>query len=98
MEFWNRVKKAKTSSKTKRLASQATSRHEWRERPEAIAKTMLWSFLEGRLPGVEILHEVPAGPGRMDLYIRFEGGERIVVELRARESGSRPITAPSPAA
>jgi tetratricopeptide (TPR) repeat protein len=91
MEFWQREKKSSksgfkpSSARTPEKTTQPS--HAWRPEPERTAKAILWSFLHGRLPGVEILHEVPAGPGRIDLFLRLEGGERVVVELKMLGNG-----------
>ena len=67
MEFWRRE----------------NEEHRWRSDPESLAKSMLWSYLQGHFQGrVEVLEEVRSGAGRIDLYLCFEGGLRIVTELK----------------
>lgn len=68
MRFWTR--------KTDRA-------HVWRERPEQYAQDLLHTYLEARF-GVraQILEEIPAGWGRVDLLVRFEGGLTVMVELK----------------
>ncbi len=55
----------------------------WRERPEQYAQDLLHTYFEARF-GVraQILEEIPAGWGRVDLLVRFEGGLTVMVELK----------------
>ena len=74
MQFWRRVPESK--------------KHKWKEEPEAHAKALLQAFLSGgALKGSEILEEVRAGWGRIDLYVRLAGGERVVIELKMLGAG-----------
>ena len=58
-------------------------KHKWASEPESLAKSMLWSFLQGLFQvRAEVLDEIRSGAGRIDLYLRFEGGLRVVIELK----------------
>jgi tetratricopeptide (TPR) repeat protein len=63
-------------------------RHIWREQPEDHGKQLLMAALPMSLgDGVEILEEVKAGAGRIDLYVRL-GALRVVVELKMCGGGN----------
>jgi len=69
MSFWKAAKDGKG--------------HEWAPKPEQLAKHLLQTFLKGRFSSlVESLEEVMIGAGRIDLYLIFSGGLRVVVELK----------------
>jgi tetratricopeptide (TPR) repeat protein len=94
MGFWVRADKKKETAEptlapdiAESRGSDAEDAHVWVPNPESRAKDIAWGFLAGRLPGVEILEEVPAGCGRIDLYVRLEGGERVVIELKMLGDG-----------
>ena len=74
MSFWRAAKEGKG--------------HDWTPRPEQLAKHLLQTFLKGRFGAiVESLEELMVGAGRIDLYLIFSGGLRIVVELKMCGNG-----------
>ncbi|MFP2909134.1 hypothetical protein ACLESD_29645, partial [Pyxidicoccus sp. 3LFB2] len=57
--------------------------HDWTSKPEKLAKDLLQTFLRGHFRAlIESLEEVQTGAGRIDLYLIFSGGLRVVVELK----------------
>ncbi len=55
----------------------------WAPNPEAVGQQLLRAFLGGHLGDrAEILEEVRVGAGRMDVYVLFPGGIRVVIELK----------------
>jgi tetratricopeptide (TPR) repeat protein len=57
--------------------------HEWAPNPEQRGKDLLQTFLNAKFGELlESLEEVKAGAGRIDLYLVFSGGLRVVVELK----------------
>jgi tetratricopeptide (TPR) repeat protein len=57
--------------------------HRWVASPEARAQDFLHTFLKSRFGSrVEIFEEIGAGAGRLDLYVRAEGGFSIILELK----------------
>lgn len=58
-------------------------KYKWVASPERLAQLLLHTFLKARFgERVEIFQEVGAGAGRIDLYVRFENGPSIVIELK----------------
>jgi hypothetical protein len=63
-------------------------KHDWASAPEGLAQDLMHGFLRARFGDrVEIFPELDTGAGRVDLYMKFEGGLSIVVELKM--SGGR---------
>jgi tetratricopeptide (TPR) repeat protein len=57
--------------------------YRWSPRPEARAQDLLHTFIKARfVDRIEIFEEVGTGAGRLDLYVRAEGGLGIIVELK----------------
>ncbi len=57
--------------------------HRWASKPESVAKSLLRSDLHGHFQErAEVLDEIRSGAGRIDLYVRFEGGLGVVIELK----------------
>jgi tetratricopeptide (TPR) repeat protein len=57
--------------------------HKWVANPEARAQDILHTFLKARMgERVEIFEEVSTGAGRLDLYVKLEGGLAIILELK----------------
>ena len=57
--------------------------HKWTSRPEHVAKDLLHTALKMRFRArIEVFEEIPAGAGRIDLYIRCQGGLAVVLELK----------------
>jgi len=56
----------------------------WTSSPEAYAQTLLHTYMQAKKfnDRVEIFEELDTGAGRLDLYIKLEGGLSIVVELK----------------
>lgn len=64
-------------------------KHRWHASPEEHAKQLLITALGTAFgPHVEILDEVKAGAGRIDLYLRFGKALRVVLELKMCGGGS----------
>jgi len=60
-----------------------TTTHKWIERPEAHAKDLLFSFLEGAFrTGLKQFEEIASGAGRIDLYVELAGGVSAIIELK----------------
>lgn len=59
------------------------SKHRWIERPEAHAKHLLFSFLDGAFrTGLKQFEEIGSGAGRIDLYLELAGGLSAIIELK----------------
>ncbi len=57
--------------------------YKWVAGPEGRAQDLLHTFLKARFSDrVEIFEEVGTGAGRLDLYVKLEGGLAIIVELK----------------
>ncbi|MGD1037179.1 MAG: hypothetical protein ABR878_08275 [Roseiarcus sp.] len=57
--------------------------HKWIPRPEGRAQDLLHSYLKARFDErVDIFQELATGAGRVDLFVRLNGGLSIVVELK----------------
>jgi tetratricopeptide (TPR) repeat protein len=57
--------------------------HEWVKKPERLAQDLLHTFLKARFgERVEIFEEIATGAGRLDLYVRLEGGLSVIIELK----------------
>jgi tetratricopeptide (TPR) repeat protein len=55
----------------------------WTEKPERKAQDLLHMYLQAKFDQrVEPFEEIPAGAGRIDLYLKFAGGLSIVVEIK----------------
>jgi tetratricopeptide (TPR) repeat protein len=60
-----------------------TKRYDWVSGPERRAQDLLHTFLKARFGDhVNIFEEVAAGAGFIDLYIKFENGLALIVELK----------------
>jgi tetratricopeptide (TPR) repeat protein len=60
----------------------------WTSGPEAYAQTLLHTYLQAKFGDrVEIFEELDTGAGRLDLYVKLEGGLSIVVELKMCGNG-----------
>lgn len=70
MHFWYRDK--------------TTGKYKWTKNPEELSKQMLITFLNGKFGkgSIEILQEVRAGAGFIDLYVLLSGGLKVVIELK----------------
>ncbi len=69
MDFWRSAKSGKG--------------HDWTARPERQAQLLLSTWLRAAFDGrVEIVEEVGAGAGRLDLLLHLAGGARVVLELK----------------
>lgn len=81
-EFADYVKRAKRMEFWRR--EPGTSRtHAWLSHPEQFARNLLHTFLEARFgEQVEAFEEVGSGAGRIDLYLRFDGGLVVIIELK----------------
>lgn len=67
MEFWKRD----------------GSKHKWSNSPEQLAKNLYHSFIKGRFSdSIEMIEEIAAGAGKIDIYIRLKNQLQIVVELK----------------
>lgn len=69
----------------KRMAFWQTDHRDkkWTPKPEMLAKTMLHTFIKGRFGDrVEVIEELAAGAGRIDLFVRLRGGFSAVIELK----------------
>lgn len=57
--------------------------HRWVPSPEGRAQDLLHTFLKARFnERVEIFEEIGTGAGRLDLYVKLEGGLSVIVELK----------------
>lgn len=60
----------------------------WTSSPEAFAQTLLHTYMQAKFGDrVEIFEELDTGAGRLDLYMKLEGGLSIVVELKMCGNG-----------
>jgi tetratricopeptide (TPR) repeat protein len=60
-----------------------TRERAWIEKPERQAKNLLDSFFKGKFgERVELFDELASGAGRLDLYLQFYGGLRLILELK----------------
>lgn len=67
---------------------QTDGKHKWVANPERLAQDLLHTFLKARFSQrIEVLEEVASGAGRLDLYVRLEGGLSIILELKMCGSG-----------
>lgn len=68
MRFWTR---------------KATKAHVWREKPEQFGQDLLHTYLAARFGDrAQVLEEIPAGWGRVDLLVQFMGGLTVMIELK----------------
>jgi hypothetical protein len=71
MSFWQPLEKSKKAPR------------KWVSKPESFGQLQLRTFLTGKLGDrCEILEEVDAGGGHIDVYVVGQGGFRGVVELK----------------
>ncbi len=64
------------------------NKHKWINRPEKHAQELLHTFLKAKFhDNLEALEETGAGAGRIDLYLIFKSGFRMVVELKMCGNG-----------
>lgn len=57
--------------------------HRWVPSPEGRAQDLLHTFLKARFnERIEIFEEISTGAGRLDLYVKMEGGLSVIVELK----------------
>jgi hypothetical protein len=57
--------------------------YQWIPRPEKRAQDLLHTALKARFEDrIEVFEEIGTGAGRLDLYVKLEGGLSIVVELK----------------
>ena len=57
--------------------------YEWISRPEKRAQDLLHTALKARFEDrIEIFEEIGTGAGRLDLYVKLNGGLSIIVELK----------------
>jgi tetratricopeptide (TPR) repeat protein len=69
-------------------AKETKGQRDWSPAPEGMAQDLMHGFLRARFGDrVEIFPELNTGAGRVDLYLKFEGGLAILVELKM--SGGR---------
>ncbi|MBD8548262.1 hypothetical protein [Sphingomonas sp. CFBP 8760] len=55
----------------------------WTSRPEEVAKALFQTYLSACFRGrAEVIEEMVAGGGRLDILMRFDGGLRVIVELK----------------
>jgi hypothetical protein len=60
-----------------------TGKRIWRERPEQFGQDLLHTYLQANFSGrVQVLEEIPAGAGRIDVLLHFSGGLTVMVELK----------------
>jgi len=60
----------------------------WASSPEAYAQTLLHTYMQAKFGDrVDIFEELDTGAGRLDLYVKLEGGLSMVVELKMCGSG-----------
>ena len=72
-----------------RSRREGKNRHVWREYPEDHGKQLLMMALTTAFGSdVEVLDEVSAGAGRIDLYVRLGAVLKVVVELKMCGGGS----------
>jgi len=58
-------------------------RRPWIEKPERKAKDFLHMYLQAKFDErIELFEEIPAGAGRIDLYLKLAGGLSIIVEIK----------------
>jgi tetratricopeptide (TPR) repeat protein len=68
MRFWRRQKDGS---------------HKWVPSPERLAQDFLHAFLKARFgQRVEVFEEVSAGAGRLDIYVKLDGGLAVILELK----------------
>jgi tetratricopeptide (TPR) repeat protein len=68
MTFW------RTNDKKERV---------WASSPEAYAQTLLHTYMQAKFGDrVDIFEELDTGAGRLDLYVKLEGGLSVIVELK----------------
>jgi hypothetical protein len=69
MQFWEYCSKEK--------------KYKWTSKPENVAKRLFQTYLKAKFgENIGIFDETPAGAGRIDLYIKFAGNLKIIVELK----------------
>jgi Tfp pilus assembly protein PilF len=67
MEFWKRD----------------NNKHKWKDSPEQLAKNFLHSYLKGSFSdSIEVIEELYAGAGKIDLYVKLKNKLKIVIELK----------------
>lgn len=58
-------------------------KHRWIEKPEAHAKHLLFTFLDGAFrTGLKQFEEIASGAGRIDMYVELGGGVSAIIELK----------------
>lgn len=68
MTFW------RTNDKNERV---------WTSSPEGYAQTLLHTYMQAKFGDrVDIFEELDTGAGRLDLYVKLEGGLSVIVELK----------------
>lgn len=59
------------------------SDYEWAERPEKRAQDLLHTFLKARFQDrISVFEELSTGAGRLDIFLKFDGGLSVVLELK----------------
>jgi tetratricopeptide (TPR) repeat protein len=59
------------------------NKHSWATRPEKRAQDLLHTFLKARfLERVSLFEELDTGAGRLDIFMQFHGGLRLILELK----------------
>jgi tetratricopeptide (TPR) repeat protein len=87
-DFSNYVKRAKRMEFWRRGKSPLRE-HRWTNEPERLAKNLLHTYVVSHFKAqVDAFEEVGAGAGRIDVYLRFEGGLAVLVELKMLGGGS----------
>ena len=57
--------------------------HKWVDRPEGFAQDLLHMYLKAHFKQrVSAYEEVAAGPGRLDLLLKLDGGLSVIIELK----------------
>ncbi len=60
-----------------------SKKHKWVPSPEQHGQDLLHAYLKSRFEDtVEAIEEVKTGAGRIDVYLRFRGGLRTIIELK----------------
>jgi hypothetical protein len=78
----------KTERRMHFWVSDGRGKHKWISAPEKEAKHTLHTFLKAKWGSrVDILEEPGAGAGRIDLYVQFDGGLAVILELKMCGSG-----------
>lgn len=62
--------------------------HKWVSHPEKRAQDLFHTFLKARfLDRISIFEELDTGAGRLDVYLKMDGGLAVIVELKMCGSG-----------